>query len=275
MTCSLAISFGALGDFLLTLPLLRELARSGNVALLTRAAYRPLLPDWLESHPFLPVDGPLGTRLFTPGAAFPAALAELVAGADIHVFAREDKLLRRNLERHGAARILFHDPRPETPPHIVARYFAAAGIQPPPGWLELPAMPADESGDALWIHAGSGSPAKSLPIPFLSEHARAWRDQTGQPVLVSFGEADLDRREPLRQAFARQGIPYTEVLCPSLAELRALIARRARRYLGADTGVTHLAAALGKETTVGYRATDPAVWRPVGNCRVVLAVGPS
>lgn len=274
MTRSLAISFGALGDFLLTLPLLRELACGGDVAVLARAAYRALLPDWLESHPFLPVDGSLGTRLFTPGATFPPPLAELVAGADIQVFARADELLRRNLERHGAARLVFHDPRPETPPHIVVRYFAAAGIQPPPGWLEQPAMPADEPGDALWIHAGSGNPAKSLPIPLLAEHAHDWRVQTGQPVLVSFGEADLDRRDPLRQAFARQGIPYKEVLCPSLAELRADIARRARRYLGADTGVSHLSAALGKETIVGYRATDPAVWRPVGNCRVLI-VGPS
>jgi heptosyltransferase-2 len=274
VTRSLAISFGALGDFLLTLPLLRELARGGGVALLTRAAYRALLPDWLESHPFLPVDGSPGTRLFTPGAVFPTALAELVDGADIHVFAREDELLRRNLERHGAARLLFHDPRPESPPHIVARYFAAADLQPPPNGLEQPPQPPPEPRDTLWIHAGSGSPAKSLPIPFLAEHACGWRSQTGQPVLVSFGEADLDRREPLRQAFARQGIPYTEVLCPTLAELRASIARRARRYLGADTGVTHLAAALGKETIVGYRATDPAIWRPTGNCRV-LVVGPS
>ena len=274
MTRSLAISFGALGDFLLTLPLLRELARGGSVALLTRAAYRALLPDWLDNRPFLPVDGPLGTRLFTPVAVFPAALAELVGGADIHVFARADELLRRNLERHGAARLVFHDPRPESPPHIVERYFAAAGIQPPPNWQEQPTMPADETGDALWIHAGSGSPTKSLPIPLLAEYARDWRAKTGQPVLVSFGEADLDRREPLRQTFARQGIPYTEVLCPSLAELRADIARRARRYLGADTGVTHLAAALGKETIVGYRTTDPVVWRPTGNCRVQI-VGPS
>lgn len=269
MKRSLAISFGALGDFLLTLPLLRELARAGDLTVLARAAYRPLLPDWLDSQSFLPVDGPLGTRLFTPEASFPAALAELVAGADIHVFARPDELLRRNLERHGAARLVFHNPRPEQPPHIVARFFAAAGLSPPPDWLDQPVMPADETGDALWIHAGSGSPAKSLPVPLLAEHARDWRKTTGGPVLVSFGEADLDRREPIRNLFAEREVPYTEVPCPSLGELRSLLVRRTRLYLGADTGVSHLAAALGKETLVGYRTTDPAIWRPVGHCRVL------
>jgi ADP-heptose:LPS heptosyltransferase len=259
-----------LGDFILTLPLLRELNRRGDVALLTRAAYRALLPDWLADSPFLSVDGLPGTRLFTPGVSLPAPLAEHVAGAEIHIFAREDELLRRNLERNGANRIVFHDPRPEAPPHIVERFFAGAGIQPPPDWLEHPAMPTNQPGDALWIHAGSGSPAKDLPIPLLAEHARHWLETAGLPVLVSFGEADLERREPLRQTFLRERIRYTEVVNPSLGELRELLARRARLFLGADTGVTHLAAALGKKTIVGYRTTDPAVWRPVGNCTALL-----
>ena len=266
MNRQVAICLGALGDFLLTLPLLRELR---TVAILSRAAYRALLPDWLEDAPFLPIDGALGTRLFTPEAAFPPALAEVVADAEVQIFARSDDLLGHNLRRHGARRLVWHDPRPTAPPHVVARYFANAKIPLPPDWLTTPVMPSDEPGDALWIHAGSGSPAKSLPLPLLVQHAKEWQQETGQPVVVSFGEADLALRAPLRTVFSEAGIGYEEVVCPTLGELRAQLANRARRFLGADTGVAHLAAALGKDVTVGFRTTDPAIWRPIGHCQTI------
>jgi heptosyltransferase-2 len=266
-----AIGFGALGDFLLTLPLLRELRARGTVALIARAAYRALLPDWLGDATFLPVDGPTGGQLFAPGGALSPALRELVDGADIHVFARTDDLLTANLERHAAKSIVWHDPRPTAPPHIVARYFAEAHLPLPDGWLGTPAMPVDTAGDALWIHAGSGSPGKSLPLPFLADRAADWHQSTGQSVLVSFGEADLALQEPLAGAFGRRGVPYAEAVCPTLAELRRQLGERARLYLGADTGVTHLAAALGRRTVVGFRSTDPAIWRPLGDCHVLQA----
>ena len=269
MRQQVAISLGALGDFLLTLPLLRELSQRSPVAVIARSAYRALCPDWLADRPFLAVDGTTGTQLFTPNARFSSPLAETVAGAVAQVFAAEDDLLRTNLLRHGAHRVVFHDPRPPKPPHIVQRFFAAADIVPPAGWPSSPTMPAAPAGDALWIHAGSGSPAKSLPLPFLARRAQCWRAETGLPVVISFGEADLMLRGPLRDAFAGAGTIYEELVCPSLGELRAALARRAKRYLGADTGVTHLAAALGKEVLVGFRTTDPDIWQPIGNCRVL------
>jgi len=269
MRQQVAISLGALGDFLLTLPLLRELSQRSAVAVIARSAYRALCPDWLAGRPFLAVDGAAGTQLFTPNARFSPPLAGTVAGAVAQVFAAEDDLLRTNLLGNGAHRVVFHAPRPTKPPHIVQRFFTAADIAPPAGWPSSPTMPAAPAGDALWIHAGSGSPAKSLPLPFLARRAQRWRAATGLPVVVSFGEADLMLRGPLRDAFAAAGTAYEELVCPSLGELRAALARRAKRYLGADTGVTHLAAALGKEVLVGFRTTDPDIWRPIGNCRVL------
>ena len=270
MTAHVAITLGALGDFLLILPLLRELRRTGATTVVARGAYRALCPEWLSDSPFLAVDGPVGTWLFTPEARFGAPLAPALAGAVVRIFAKEDELLRGNLLRNGAAEVFFHDPRPTAPPHIVERFFRAAGVALPPDWLERPSMPAGISGDALWIHAGSGSPAKNLPLAFLAAQAVAWHRERAAPVVVSFGEADLGLRDPLRRAFASAGVAYEEVLCPTLAELRSGLASRAARYLGADTGVTHLAAALGKEVVVGFRATDPALWRPLGTCRILL-----
>ena len=54
-----------------------------------------------------------------------------------------------------------------------------------------------------------------------------------------------------------------------LWELACWIAR-ARMYVGNDSGITHLAAAVGTPTLAIFRASDPAVWAPRGaHVRVV------
>jgi ADP-heptose:LPS heptosyltransferase len=80
--------------------------------------------------------------------------------------------------------------------------------------------------------------------------------------VTSFGEADLALQAPLATLLA--GLPVREVVLPPLAELRAQLAAEATAYLGADTGVTHLAAALGIPTEALFVTTDPAIWRPLG-----------
>jgi ADP-heptose:LPS heptosyltransferase len=51
-----------------------------------------------------------------------------------------------------------------------------------------------------------------------------------------------------------------EVALPALAGLLA----ECRGYIGNDSGVTHLAGALGLPTIAVFGPTDPAVWAPPG-----------
>ena len=46
--------------------------------------------------------------------------------------------------------------------------------------------------------------------------------------------------------------------------MRRRMAAEADLYLGADSGVSHLAGALGLYTLAGFRHTDPEIWRPMG-----------
>jgi len=46
--------------------------------------------------------------------------------------------------------------------------------------------------------------------------------------------------------------------------LRTSLASRATAFLGNDTGVTHLAAALAIPTEAVFLATNPDIWSPVG-----------
>ncbi len=265
-----AIVLGALGDFVLTLPLLQALGRRAPLAVFSRGHYRALLPPALSATPWIDTDGPVGARLFSPGLALPAAAAELLRGAAVHVFLRGDAVLAAALREAGASTVTWHDPRPSAPPHIVERFFERAGLTPPPGLLETPAMPRPPAdGAALWIHPGSGSAAKSLDAAAVGAFAR-WNQATAQrPLWLSFGEADLPLRETASAALAQAGLAFHEVHCPSLAELRRLLSTAAAAFVGPDTGVTHLAAALGLPTTAVFRATDPAIWRPVGAVRVL------
>ncbi|NLD43707.1 MAG: glycosyltransferase family 9 protein, partial [Chloroflexi bacterium] len=274
----IAIVLGALGDFVLTLPLLQALARRGPLAVFSRGPYRSLLPPGLSAAPWVDTDGPVGARLFSPGLALPAAAADLLRGAAVHVFLRGDAALAASLRGAGVSTVTWHDPRPSAPPHILERFFAGAGLTPPPGLLETPAMPRPRcDGAALWIHPGSGSPSKSLDAAAVGAFAR-WNHATAQrPLWLSFGEADLALVEPVGAALAQAGLAFHEVRCPSLAELRRLLSTAAAAFVGPDTGVTHLAAALGLPTTAVFRATDPALWRPVGAVRVLdwrQGVGP-
>jgi ADP-heptose:LPS heptosyltransferase len=59
----------------------------------------------------------------------------------------------------------------------------------------------------------------------------------------------------------------------SVGQVAALLAR-CRLYVGNDSGLTHLAAAVGAETVAVFGPTDPAVWAPRGSrVRVVRGSG--
>lgn len=266
---NVALVLGALGDFILTLPLLCELQHHGRLALCTRGAYRALLPAALAGLPFVDLDGAAAARLFADSADLPETLVALLRGATVQAFMRPDAVLERTVQRAGAAGVAWHDPRPTAPPHIVLRFFQEAGLVPPVGVLDRPVMPRRAgAGQALWLHPGSGSPAKSLPAEWLAEVAQREAPRWGGRLVVSFGEADLELREPVQAAFRSRNLSFAALVCPTLGDLRQRLEAEAAAFIGADTGVTHLAAALGIPTTAVFRATDPAIWRPVG--RVVV-----
>lgn len=268
-----ALVLGALGDFILTLPLLCALQRRGSLALCTRGAYRSLLPVVLADIPFLDLDGAVAAHLFADSAERPESLGEFVRGSTVQAFMRPAAGLAQTVQRTGAAGLVWQDPRPTAPPHIVLRFFAAAGLETPMAVLETPTMPRQEgAGHVLWLHAGSGSPSKSLPPEWLAAAAQREAPRWGGRIVVSFGEADLGRLDPVQAAFRERHLSFETLVCPSLNELRRRLEAEAGAFIGADTGVTHLAAALGIPTTAVFRTTDPAVWRPVGPAVVVQVV---
>ena len=111
---------------------------------------------------------------------------------------------------------------------------------------------AVELGDYAVIHPFSASPRKNWPL----EKYRALAEK-------------LQRVMPLRWCAGEDDPPLPgAVRIHNLYELACWLAG-ARLYLGNDSGITHLAAAVGTPVLALFGPTDPAVWAPRGpNVRV-------
>ena len=112
--------------------------------------------------------------------------------------------------------------------------------------LALPKIECDqeERGDFVVIHPFSGSARKNWPL----ERFRAVAARLRVPVQWCAGPEE-----------ALEGAARFE----SLYELACWLAR-ARVYLGNDSGISHLAAAVGAPVVAIFGPTDPAVWAPRG-----------
>jgi Glycosyltransferase family 9 (heptosyltransferase) len=116
--------------------------------------------------------------------------------------------------------------------------------------------------DTLVIHPGSGAPGKNWEG--MSAVADAWRRVGGRVILVC-GPAELDRGNVSHDVAV-----HNERLDRLLALLRL-----APRYLGNDSGVSHLAGYAETPGLALFGSTDPCTWRPLGaSIRILHAPAP-
>jgi heptosyltransferase-3 len=119
----------------------------------------------------------------------------------------------------------------------------------------------------LIFHVGSGSPAKNWSVACWSALVKRLEERFDELMLVS-GEADaVPTAEFLRQYQSpklkvRSHLPILDLT----HELAA-----ADFFIGHDTGLTHLAAALTIPTVALFGPTDPVIWRPLGEHVTVIA----
>jgi ADP-heptose:LPS heptosyltransferase len=283
------------GDMLCTVPALRALRRAyprAEITLIGLPWTRALLPRlaaYLDT--ILEFPGYPGLPERPPAlAALPGFLAEAQAR-------RFDLLLQMHgagtltnplVACLGAARLAgFYEPgryRPDAETflaypegeHEIRRLLGLLeflGIPPAGEFLEFPLLPEDHASPAALpdlaalprggyacIHPGARSRTKCWPPERFAAVADFLADAGLAIVLTGAGrETDLTRavqqrmRAPALDA-ARHGLP--------LGPLAALLAG-ARLLVSNDTGVSHLAAALGVPSVVIFSASDPARWAPL------------
>jgi heptosyltransferase-3 len=140
-------------------------------------------------------------------------------------------------------------------------------LSPDTGALKSETQDADRKTQnefPVAIHPGSGSPRKNWPVGRWAELAAKLRGQA--PLLIVGGETDT----AAVAALAPCGEVAQNLPLPELARRLAAC----RLFLGHDSGVSHLAAAVGTPCVLLFGPTEPAMWAPPGEHVQTVRRGP-
>jgi ADP-heptose:LPS heptosyltransferase len=263
---------GALGDFVCFLPALAVLSQDAQIHLLARSEFADLVSlgvnvgslERYEIH-----------RLFVPGAAQEKRLRDFFGayssifswmGSGQSVFIRELAFVS-----HDRAVVFPFQPGQKRM-HQADYYLACVGRPSPETSIpEIPLKPEVLAWcEDYWrkhflsgkrviaLAPGSGSRQKNWPASSFRAVADWWRRRPGSAVMVLLGpvEEEKENYSALCQGAVR--------VCDSnLGQLAALLAR-SDLYLGNDSGVSHLAAAMGVVSLVLFGPSSVDQWAPRG-----------
>lgn len=262
---------GALGDLILTLPALAGIRKGYPNAFielwgrfpqaeLTQPQYADRVRDLDRAevaHLFVKQERPPQIGSFDLAVSF---------------LSDPDSTIAANLRAAGIPRVVSISPAVQGGQHAsdqFARALDELGLPRlrSPVFIQVTKAPVTQR--QLAFHIGSGSERKNWPLPCWSELIRSVADHFDDFLLVS-GEADTDRLAAFK---ARNQIPGLRVLHnENLRELASELAV-SRVFIGHDSGVTHLAAAIGVPTIALFGWTDPKIWGPLGSqVRIVASV---
>lgn len=268
---------GALGDLCLLAPALAAATAHGaRIALSVQRSLEPvatLLLPTVALGP--PMDGAAMASLF--GEALDPALARWLGAAD-----RIDAWLAR-ADRDGvvAARLaalavpfaLHAVPRDDDGHDHASRDYALAlgstasmaplDVTPPVASIALPW--GQPPARRLVLHPGAGAPAKVWAADGFRRVADGWRKAGGE-VVVLLGPAEAS------EVHAWTAAGHEPLVGLPIREAAAVIAS-APTWIGNDSGMSHLAGALGRRGVVVFHSTRPERWRPIGGRLTVVECG--
>jgi heptosyltransferase III len=272
---------GALGDFVCLVPALEQISarHARRLTLLCKGDLAALARDTgiAEAEP---LEDRRASWLFSV-APPPEADTFFGGFASIESFTGTGvPEVERNLARWQGARGRLHSFRPIEPMHL-ARHFLRC-LAPEDDqleviermWLPLPdevvarhaPSIASESRPPLVVHPGSGGRAKRWCRAGFAEIARRFVERSRGVVIVLGPAEEAEARE-----WQQPGIRVVVGL--DLVAVAALLAT-CGAYLGNDSGVSHLAGAVGARGVAVFGPTDPHCWRPLSPRITALRLTP-
>ena len=128
----------------------------------------------------------------------------------------------------------------------------------------------DGAGPIIGFHIGAGKPVNRWPVERFVELATLLAERSHARILLFWGPAESD----LKSAFVARARSGAELIGhPPIARLAAYFAA-CDAVVCNDTGVLHLAAAVGARTLGLYGWTNQAEWKPAGDHVAGLSGGP-
>lgn len=268
----LIIHGGALGDGILSLPAVYSIRRAFPGAAITLVGH-PERWSWIRPSPFdriLPLEQIPLHRLFIPEGPVPPGLEALLWEQDLVVSWYGDEIFGKNLNSMARGMLLFNPFRPAALSGHASRFFLETLLPLGIPLLDTaPPLPAPDPPDAFpdggsfaaVIHPGSGSRKKCWPPEKFLRLARIVETRWGMNFCFLTGEADrwIEGCSSFRSA-AEEG----KVLRDLPLRRVAAVLKQGLVYVGNDSGISHMAAALGVPSVVLFLATEPECWRPLG-----------
>jgi heptosyltransferase III len=275
----LIIRPGAIGDTLLTFPIIKAIRKEYGDPHITLVGNPAVLPLALASDLVDAVSdyGQLQwSSLFSEHDTLSPAMRSQLKHTNLAIcWLRDpDGLVEQNLRLAGVQRVIIASGRPPegTQIHVAVYLAETIGLQ----HVEMPftlslkhAEPSTGESDKwrIAIHPGSGGVQKCWPAPFFAALIeQLW--QRDYPVLLLAGPADHLRFKDILSLISPPSAPSRPDMFATLIDAPLLRVaqhlQQCRGYIGNDSGITHLSAMLGAPTVALFGPTDPAIWRPVG-----------
>ena len=266
----LVIRGGAIGDFILTLPVMAALRAQFPKARLEVLGYRHIaelavaggLADEVRHIEARALAGFFARR----GELLPE-LQDYFAGFAVIVsyLYDPDTIFAENVARCSKAQFIVGPHRPEDHAGVHAtevflkplERLAIFDADPVPQ-LPLASRRPPCSGE-IALHPGSGSERKNWPEARWAELLLRVVEDSDAKLLLVGGEAEVDRLDRLARGLPSERIELARSLpLPELAQRLT----HCSIFVGHDSGITHLAAALGLPGLVLWGETARAVWSP-------------
>ena len=284
---------GALGDFILALPSLEVLRRAFPQARSVIMGY-PRILELIENRFYaeeiLSIDQRGMASFFVRGGPLDLRLSQFFKTFDlIAVFGKNGEgNLIGNLNRVCEGRILHINPFPRWDGGIhlidhllmeLSRYGFSASERIPKlflnesdrtwareYWMEK-GVTAEGRETVIIIHPGSGSKKKVWPLDRFLKLTEVLQQHLSSRILVVLGPAEGPET---RKIFENER-PGLFILAKGLSLIQlASVMEGSRLFVGNDSGISHLAAALGIPTLAMFGPTDPKVWSPRGRNVMVI-----
>jgi heptosyltransferase-3 len=299
----LVIRGGAIGDFILTLPVLRALREAYPNAALELLGYKhiaALAENRFYAQAVRSIEYAPLARFFAKNSELPADLADYFAQFDLILsyLYDPDRIFEANLRRCGLEDLICG------PAKIDNREHAAAQLARP---LEELGIDANDFAPKLFpsgqdrqfasdflrdlpqpivaIHPGSGSEKKNWPLRnwielgnnllgqdlsrsggFQAADLNKRRSGERRALMVISGEADEVQVAQLESVWKNAGVRFATNLL--LTQLAAVLEQTI--FVGHDSGISHLAAAAGANCILLFGPTNPRTWAPRNeNVRVI------
>jgi len=282
----LVIRGGAIGDFILTLPALKALRDARPQAHIEILGYKHiavLAENRFYAQAVQSIEYGLLARFFARNSELPAELSRYFASFDLIVsyLYDPDQIFETNLRRCGVENLICGPARiVENAGHAtrqLARPIEELAINVTD--LAERIFPSIEDREfaqeflrsrqqpIVAIHPGSGSHEKNWPLEnWIDLFSPANRFARIQGLVVISGEADEAQTNELEREWKNRGVRFATNL--SLPRLAGVLEHAV--FIGHDSGISHLAAAVGANCILLFGPTDPNVWAPMNeNVRVL------